>query len=727
MDHLLERAAEYVAQQWRSGEFWWVTFGFLAQGVFFTRFLVQWVASEREKRSVVPTSFWFLSLVGGLMTLVYAVHIRNPVFTLASATGVFIYLRNIILIQGGKGRDFSYVVLLFLASAVLFLAGDDIPALWASSEARAAEIAREMYTTGDYLVPRVNGEVALAKPPLYHWMAALSYRAFGVGEMAARFPSAVAGLFAILAIYLLGRRMFDSTAGFLAAMMTASSMEFVRNARTARTDMVYTFFTIAAITAFVYATTSKRHRKSLYILFFALMGLAFMTKGPAGLLLPLVSGAAYLYLTGEKAQLRAIPWLAGAAVFIAITLPWHLAAILSVGPQEREYFVWGQIARWSSGQGGEHGDATVYVSFLYYVPALLKGFFPWSFFLPVGLWAAWKSVRAKRNNWLMLPLIWFVVGLVAFSLSGTRASRYMVPILPAGALMVAYLWREAAGGEGGATDTERTQKATRLVTYSLWPLAATSIILSAVVAMTPSIHSAAQAVGLASILNAFDQFMVGVWATFLGQHPWVFGTAAGVFALTAFGALYAAARRRMMGAFALLVVVVMGFLCIFVFALVPTIDGIYNVKPFTERLNRASDGGPYAWVGTGSLETLFYMGRRYDTAKPDDVKAYLEKDPKALVLAWTKDPAQKETNPSDYENWPEDARGYAQVVFKARLKHREAVVLAPPSRPVGVSPQEVSPQEVSPREVSPREAGAEGTRSEASSQVKSEPGAAPAK
>jgi 4-amino-4-deoxy-L-arabinose transferase-like glycosyltransferase/lipid-A-disaccharide synthase-like uncharacterized protein len=718
LEHLLQRAAEYVAQQWRTGEFWWVTFGFLAQGVFFTRFLVQWIASEREKRSVIPTSFWFLSLVGGLMTLVYAVHIRNPVFSLASATSVFIYLRNIILIQGGKGRDFSYVVLLFLASAVLFLAGDDIPALWASSEARAAEIAREMYTTGDYVVPHLNGEAALTKPPLYHWMAALSYRVFGVGEMAARFPSAVAGLLAILATYLLGRRMFDSTVGFLAAMMTASSSEFAWNARLARTDMVYTFFTIAAITAFVYAATSKRHRKSLYILFFALMGLAFMTKGPAGLLLPLVSGAAYLYLTGEKAQLAAIPWLAGAAVFLVITLPWHLAAILSVGPQDREYFIWGQIARWSSGQGGERRDATVYVSFLYYVPALLKGFFPWSFFLPVGLWAAWKHVRAKRNNWLVLPFVWFVVGLAAFSLSGTRASRYMLPLLPAGALMVAYLWREAAGNEEGATDTERAQRATRLLTYSLWPLAATSIILSAVVAMAPSIYSAAKAMGLTSILNAFDQFMVGVWATFLGQHPWVFGTAAGIFGLTAFGALFAAEKRRMMGAFALLVVVVIGFLCIYVFALVPTIDGIYNVKPFTERLNKSSDGGPYAWVGSGSLETLFYMGRHYDTVRPDDVRAYLEKDPKALVLAWTKDVSEEETNPNDYESWPDDVRNCAQVVFKARLRHREAVVLAPLSRPV-----EASPREASPEEASPREAGPEGLRPEASSEVKGEAGA----
>ena len=81
-----------------------VLFGFAAQSVFFFRFVVQWFASERRGRSHIPVSFWYLSLVGGLMTLVYAVLEKNLVFTTAQALGCLIYTRNLMLIYGRRFR-----------------------------------------------------------------------------------------------------------------------------------------------------------------------------------------------------------------------------------------------------------------------------------------------------------------------------------------------------------------------------------------------------------------------------------------------------------------------------------------------------------------------------------------------------------------------------------------------------------------------------------------------
>ena len=286
----------------------WLAFGLAGQVIFFMRFVVQWIVSEREKRSVMPKSFWYISLCGGVMLLAYAVKVRDPVFIVGQGTGVFIYLRNIILIEGERGRDFAYTVLLALAGTLLFVVGTGDTALSASSEARSAEIAREMYVTGDYIVPHLNGMIALTKPPLYHWLAAASYAVFGVNEFAARFPSGLAGIGAILATFLLVRRLYDSTTGFLAAVMTASAIEFVWNARAARTDMVYTFFVVAAITVFVYASGAKRAGKGLYVTAFALMGLAFLAKGPAGFFLPVVAGGAYVWLSLGKGGLRSVPW-----------------------------------------------------------------------------------------------------------------------------------------------------------------------------------------------------------------------------------------------------------------------------------------------------------------------------------------------------------------------------------------------------------------------------------
>ena len=87
----------------------WLVIGFLGQSLFFGRFLLQWIATERQKRSVIPRSFWYLSLGGGLVLLVYSIHQRDPVFIAGQATGIFIYSRNLWFLkrsdpEGSGGR-----------------------------------------------------------------------------------------------------------------------------------------------------------------------------------------------------------------------------------------------------------------------------------------------------------------------------------------------------------------------------------------------------------------------------------------------------------------------------------------------------------------------------------------------------------------------------------------------------------------------------------------------
>lgn len=80
----------------------WVVLGLIAQALFMMRFVVQWIASERAKRSVVPVAFWFFSLGGGLLLLVYAIQREDPVFILGQALGLFIYIRNLWLIANER-------------------------------------------------------------------------------------------------------------------------------------------------------------------------------------------------------------------------------------------------------------------------------------------------------------------------------------------------------------------------------------------------------------------------------------------------------------------------------------------------------------------------------------------------------------------------------------------------------------------------------------------------
>jgi lipid-A-disaccharide synthase-like uncharacterized protein len=87
-----------------STEQFWLSIGFLAQGFFSMRFIVQWVVSEKRKESVFPVSFWFFSLCGGLTLFIYAIHRQDPVFILGEGAGILIYLRNLFLIWRKQRR-----------------------------------------------------------------------------------------------------------------------------------------------------------------------------------------------------------------------------------------------------------------------------------------------------------------------------------------------------------------------------------------------------------------------------------------------------------------------------------------------------------------------------------------------------------------------------------------------------------------------------------------------
>jgi lipid-A-disaccharide synthase-like uncharacterized protein len=82
----------------------WIVLGFVAQGLFTMRFLVQWIASERQRRSVVPMAFWYFSVAGGALLLVYAIYRKDPVFILGQATGLVVYVRNLML-RSRAGSD----------------------------------------------------------------------------------------------------------------------------------------------------------------------------------------------------------------------------------------------------------------------------------------------------------------------------------------------------------------------------------------------------------------------------------------------------------------------------------------------------------------------------------------------------------------------------------------------------------------------------------------------
>ena len=86
-------------------EFWWIAFGLFGQLMFSARFLIQWIASERMRQSVIPTAFWWFSIAGGIILFTYAVYRRDPVFILGQSIGILIYSRNLWFIYYGHSRE----------------------------------------------------------------------------------------------------------------------------------------------------------------------------------------------------------------------------------------------------------------------------------------------------------------------------------------------------------------------------------------------------------------------------------------------------------------------------------------------------------------------------------------------------------------------------------------------------------------------------------------------
>jgi lipid-A-disaccharide synthase-like uncharacterized protein len=84
---------------------WWLMVGFAGQALFMMRFLVQWIHSERQRKSVVPLAFWYFSVLGGLALLVYSIHRKDPVFITGQLLGIFIYLRNLYLIKAERAAE----------------------------------------------------------------------------------------------------------------------------------------------------------------------------------------------------------------------------------------------------------------------------------------------------------------------------------------------------------------------------------------------------------------------------------------------------------------------------------------------------------------------------------------------------------------------------------------------------------------------------------------------
>ncbi len=324
------------------------------------------------------------------------------------------------------------VAILLVASGFLFFFALGGIGFLGPDEPRYAGVAREMYRSGDFITPRLAGEVWFEKPVLMYWLAAAAYAVLGIGEAAARLPSALAATLSTLFVFWIGRRLFSRAVGFAAGLILATATGFFALARAASMDMLLTASLTAALAFFLAAYTSEgRPRRWLFYGFYAALGLGLLAKGPIAVLLPALALGAFTLWRGSWRDIWS--WHPEGVVFTAIVAgPWYTAVTWINGREFIDvFFLNHNLQRFTS---EIHGHPQ---PFYFYVPVLLLIFFPWSF-------AMFPALRGRYTRVEQLLLVWAAVPFVFFSVSGSKLPAYILPVLPPLALLTA---REITRGQ----------------------------------------------------------------------------------------------------------------------------------------------------------------------------------------------------------------------------------------------------------------------------------------
>jgi len=339
----------------------------------------------------------------------------------------------------GSSTPALHLLLLLLVAACLFFAGLGRLPLLEPDEGRNAEVAREMLASGDWITPHYDTLPYLDKPAVFFWLVAGSFRAFGVSEWAARFPSALMALGTMFLVWMLARRMFGDSAGLRAGLVFTSSPLALGLARIVIFDMTLTFFVVLAMVSFQTAEDCDFQRRGPDLVFFAAMGIATIVKGPVGFLLPLLSLLAYEAARGKIRELKRLRWGLGLVVFLALALPWFVAVSMR-NPGFPRYAFWQEsILRFATAHAHRSG------SIFYYLPVYFAGFFPWSlvlFFVALNRLRSWKALRQEQHRATLFLLSWAAVVLVFFSISRSKLPTYFLPALIPLSILIAHVWSE---------------------------------------------------------------------------------------------------------------------------------------------------------------------------------------------------------------------------------------------------------------------------------------------
>ncbi len=312
-------------------------------------------------------------------------------------------------------------LLIIAVAAVLFIPGLGAVHLFDWDEINFAEIAREMLVTGDWLQPQINYLPFHEKPPLFIWFQAVSMSAFGVNEFAARLPNAICGIVTLLVLFRIGTRIKNQTFGLLWVLAYIGSILPHLYFRSGIIDPWFNLFIFLGIDQFIQLASSDNEKVQRHALLTGLfLGLAVMTKGPVGVLIPALTIGVFCAMQRFRPVVKWRHLLIATLSLLGTVAIWAISDLVRHGPEFMIGFFWRQVAMLTSEDAGHGGF------FGYHFVVLLLGCFP------ASLFAIQEMVRPSEQQisstetsgyrkW-MLILFWVV--LILFSIVKTKIVHY---------------------------------------------------------------------------------------------------------------------------------------------------------------------------------------------------------------------------------------------------------------------------------------------------------------
>jgi len=324
-----------------------------------------------------------------------------------------------------------YLGLAALLAAVWFATLASRP-LFNPDEGRYAEIPREMLGGGDWVIPHLNGLDYIEKPPLQYWATATMYRLFGLSELAARLYSALTALGTVALVGLLGTRLGGRESGWRAAAVASGMVMMVALSQVVTLDMSLTFYMTASMTGFVLAQTDAERGSRWMLMAWIGAALGVLTKGLVATAIPVAVLLIYSLCARDFTPWRRLKLAWGLPLFLCLTVPWHWLASLRRDDFLQFFFVHEHFKRYLTPVADRQE------SWWFFGMVFLIGSVPWTVPALRVLAGGW---RRRTPGQVFQPefflWIWVVFVCLFFSFSDSKLMPYILPAMPALAVLIA--------------------------------------------------------------------------------------------------------------------------------------------------------------------------------------------------------------------------------------------------------------------------------------------------